>query len=212
MACGMAGNLNPSGWVASLFESHMEGPEMNRLVWLLAALAACVPDPAWAGFLGNTVNIQVRSPDIGTVSHDFGNYVVGSGIERLDIPAFDLTDTTISIFSLGPIQFGSTAFSGYSFTDAFGTIPAITNVSVDSRTNLPGFSGSRVTFNADQVFVNLSGLFMDSDPRQQVVLDVSFATAAAPEPATIVSLATGATVLIGYGWRRKGTGSTRTGR
>ena len=63
----------------------------------------------------------------------------------------------------------------------YGTIPPISGVSVNGATSLAGFNSSRVSFDADNIYVNWQGL--TAVPSQIVSLDVQFTEV--PEPATL---------------------------
>lgn len=127
---------------------------------LLFAAAIC---PAQGAFLtGNTVRIDYLFP---TVADSVGNSsaVVNSAVEFSNAFNFgyfniDVTDTGFQISFLDTLAGGSPAFNGIRLSDIQSTIGAFTSVVINPTSTLTGFGSSNVTFDADNVFVNLSGL------------------------------------------------------
>ena len=78
---------------------------------------------------------------------------------------FDIADTLIHIFTHGPTAGWAnppgTTHNGPVFTDYTGTSDPFTSVTIAS-TNLPGFDSSRISFDADQIRVDLRGLVHES--------------------------------------------------
>jgi hypothetical protein len=149
--------------------------------------------PASAGFLGKTIGVDARFPDQGTVCCGSEQAVVSNVVEfpAGSFPLYsglafvDIFDTQIEYGQTEATSYTVAAFNGFRFFDALDDIDAITNVSINAATNLSGFDASRVSFDADNVFINLQGLFADS--AHHVVLDVTFGPASAvPEPGTLV--------------------------
>jgi hypothetical protein len=172
---------------------------MLRHIVLAGLIALALTTPARAGFLGNTVGATFNDPDLATVFANLGTAVVGPGIEFPNAAPFgafglDLSDTNIRIAVTDPTNlrftFAANAFNGYVFTSVGGTIPAITGVSVNPETNLAGFTASRLTFDANHIMVNLSGLVfigpLNTLPLSVVSIDVQFAPTAVPAPPTLL--------------------------
>ena len=179
-----------------------------RATGILAAVIVAlhaIAATAHAGFVGHTVHLDFRLPDFATVNFDFGNAVVGPGVEfNTSAAAIDLTDLQISFDFVGPGAFVALGpFNGFKFNDALGTIPDITAVSINSN-NMGGFTASDVSFDANNIFLNFNSTGFDASTL--VVLDVAFAPSAVPAPASLMLVALG---LIGITaarrWRRAPT-------
>lgn len=96
---------------------------------------------------------------------EYPSLVDSGGGPYATIPvAIDLTNTTISFnFSqLGSGTFATAGFNGYVFSDAGGTLPAITGVSVDTNGTTLAINNSRLSFTADEIRVNVQGLGFNS--------------------------------------------------
>jgi hypothetical protein len=68
-------------------------------------------------------------------------------------------------------------------------------VTLDSATNVPGIDASRISFDAQDIYVNFSGITYGTG--QEVSLDVQ----AAPEPSYLLPLVIAAFLI--YGFRRR---------
>lgn len=162
------------------------------LLFFVAALS-----PAQGAFLnGNTVRVDYLFP---TVADSIGDpalnriAVVGSGVEfidflNLDFLDVDITDTGLRLSFSKTAAGGSPAFSGIRLSDINSTIAAFTSVTVKPTTTLSGFGTSNVTFDSDNVFVNLSGL----NPIQGNLIDININASSidptaidVPEPASV---------------------------
>ncbi len=177
---------------------------MNRFA-LLAATAiatAAIAAPASATLLaGNSVGIQYIFPNITTVYQDLGSNLVGTDAPTVFAPffSFSFTDTTATTSAF---QFNSswttTAFNGFRLYDINGTIAPITSVSINAASNMVGLDASRITFDADNIYVNWNGLAFDTGT--VVTLDIN--GSAVPEPASW-ALMIGGFGLIGASMRRR---------
>ena len=165
----------------------------------LAALAVvALPQAAAAQLSGQTIGAQYLFPNLGTVNIDFASQVVGVGVEfnAADQSQVDVGDASLAISSVpgqGPTALFPAAFNGYRIYDVGATLPTFMSVTVNAASNLPGFDATRVTFDADNIYVNLQDLVLL--PGQVALLDITFASTV-PEPGTVALVATG---LLGLG-------------
>lgn len=125
---------------------------------------------------------NVSSPYGGAAN---GNYVVGAGIEVANIVdgrgTLDISDhNLLADFSSDSTLAGS-AFNGFKISDVLGAINAFTSVTINGATNMAGFDASRITFDANNIWVNWQGLSFTS--KTIVSLDINVAKV--PEPASI---------------------------
>ena len=169
----------------------------TKFVGIAAVAGVCLSGtPASAGFLGHTVDADYRNPDLNSFYEDYPNAVVGAGVEFLALGFInvDLTDTDIKFSYVGTSQFGPATFNGMVFFDVLGTIDAITGVEVISSSF--GVNASRVSFDADHVFINWQGLpFSGLETTLRVSFDAVTATPSVPEPASLTLIGAGLTGL-----------------
>ena len=160
--------------------------------YAVMACAALLVGRADATLIGGTVRAQyatdsgsglnlVGSPDvIGPITADASD--VGSIL--LSQFTVDFNETSFSLSVTGS-SFSSLDFNGFRF-DEFGWQDApriITGVSVTD--NIDGFDASNVSYTADEIFVNFSGLYSGEGNSGEGIVDVIISTQVIPEPASI---------------------------
>ncbi len=129
-----------------------------------------MPTAAQAALLeSKTVNLQYFLPDMATPFADpgNGNYAVGAGVEVPDFAnsrtSVDFSDTNILLdFDLGGAFF-AVDFNGFRIFDVNGDIADIVGVSINALTNMVGLDDSRITFDANTIWVNWQGLIHNAD-------------------------------------------------
>jgi len=174
-----------------------------------ALLLSLVATPAAAGtiLLGQTVEAAYLYPTIDVV---FGaNEVeveVGGGQELSSFAGFvdiDFSDTSILIRAVRGGQDNSTVatFDGLRFFDVDDSIPAFETVLVNPASTFSGFTASRISVNADTIWVNLLGLGAIKQG-EVLLLDLveSGHPTPVPEPGSWLFLATAVAAILG--WKR----------
>lgn len=171
------------------------------LAMVILAIGLLAPAPADAGLIldGQTVTYQYFFPDLSSPygNADNGDKLVGPGVEVSNVAdnvaTMDISDTNLYVDYTVSTSWNPAVFNGFRITDTFGTIPDFTAVLINPVTNLVGFDSSRISFDADNIWVNWQGLAFN--PNTVVSLDLQ----AAPEPGTLALMALG---LFGVGTLR----------
>ena len=176
---------------------------MTRLTLLAAtAIATAFSAPASALLTGNSVGIQYIFPDITTVYQDLGSNLVGTDGPTAFPGYFDFSFTDATA-TTSAFQFASswttTSFNGFRLYDFNNTIAAFTSVTINPASNMTGLDASRITFDANNIYVNWNGLNFDSGTI--VTLDINGGSAV-PEPASWAMMI-GGFGLVGAAMRRR---------
>jgi len=157
-----------------------------------ALLAVAAAAPALAGPLdGAVVHSQYLYDSVSSVYEDYGNTTV-TGVTQLTdhlggVPGIRLLASGSNLTaSFADEPYGGTywnpaSFNGFVVFDDTNTAGAITNVTINGATNMAGFDSSRISFDADHIFINWQGLSFDNST--VVSLDLNGGSAA-PEPAS----------------------------
>lgn len=175
---------------------------------LLGAFA--LAGSAQAGLLGNTLGADPNFSTIGNLCCG-GPFsaVVGAGVEFApgSFPDYnrnayvDASDTSIEYGQTDGTIYADATFNGFHYYDALNAIDAILGVSINPATNLAGFDMSRVSFDANNVYINMQGL--SAGTAHRVVIDLRFdAVTAVPAPASLALAGLGLLMLGASAKRR----------
>jgi hypothetical protein len=181
-----------------------------------------------AGLEGSNVSLSYRFPNMSTIYNGPGasgtlTFQVGTSQEVTNWGGsqpggglnFNVSgDTILTTFSQTS-QWTGTMFNGWTLSDAGDNLPAITGVSVDGSTSIPGFTAGDVSFDSTDIYVNWAGLTVS--PSTQLLLDVTFAGQAANAPGVAAynlsgngSLTASGPEQIGYGTFTQSGGTNST--
>ena len=195
----------------------------------LSLLFVSVPSARAAGnvFDGKTFSVDYGVSSSGTASFIPLSNAGVTGSPGVEVPAMSgwAIDTAGSALSLtwdkaaDFMNFGSPPFIGFRISDTGNQLGDITGVSITNTAYTPsaygnlveGFTPSDVTFDANNIYVNLSTSMWHGTPmasmgdpfRDRIALAVEFQAAPIPEPKTYAMLLAGLG-LIGVMVRRRG--------
>lgn len=171
---------------------------------------AIVPAQAQVNFNGAAMTLFHDSPNVGTHLEN-RSIIVGPGTEAFNVVAgynLDVSATNLLVTFTHTGNWNPGTFNGLVLFDSNNVVPTITGVSIAS-TNSP-FDASRLSFDADNVYMNFASL--PTVNGQTVNVQVAFAGSgvAAPEPATLTLLAMGLLPIAGAAtWRKRRAAAVR---
>lgn len=154
------------------------------------------------GLDGTLFALSGCSPDLSSCS-SLGSASVGGGVEfpagGFSIHDIDLSTSTISFAYAGVFNttFLTSAFNGFVLTDVNDTLGDITSVAFSSGVGYMGGNTPGVSWDADNIFVNFSGIFASGDPPSMVVFDVTTAAVSDKPPTDIPAPTPLALLLLG---------------
>ena len=139
---------------------------------------------------GETITTTYYFPDLSSVYYlgPATDTVVPGGISNFaDFADITFSSNNILITTNRNAGINAVSFDGFVFYDPNGIFASVT---LDPSTNYAGFDASRLTFNADKIFVNVADLAGLSG--QTISLDIN-----TPEPETLLLFASGLLVILG---------------
>ena len=157
---------------------------------------------------GETLTAQLLAPNTGNVLSE-DDAVVGPGVEFqlfVLIPPsttpvlfteIDIFDTGAKTFFRQGASIPSDPFNGVRVFDTFGDVTAIRSVILGPVTNIPGLDQSRISFDEDNVFVNMAGLTVTPTSTFE------FSIEPVPLPAALPLFVSALAGLGFLGWRRR---------
>jgi hypothetical protein len=141
---------------------------------------------ASASIVGDTVNVSHYFPDLNSTNADMGSQVVPTanfsyfGYYNVVVGGDYLTYTS----GMAGWQWTDSTFNGPVLTDLNATF---TSASIDASSTLAGFDASRLTFDANHIYANMHGLYLDG----YLKINFESGSSAVPEPASIALMLAG---------------------
>jgi hypothetical protein len=174
-------------------------------VVVASALAMAAPASAALDLTGLTLTTGHFFPALG--SPDDGgpfNFTVGTSAPisygSIADHAIGASSYIINVYcGAGCFWTSPVSFNGFVMSDAFGVAPTFTSATINPVTSYAGFDASRVTFDANNIYVDLQGL----EANGKIVIDIN-GSGVIPEPGTWAMLIFGFG-LVGFAARRRTT-------
>jgi hypothetical protein len=161
----------------------------KKLFLVALATMALGMDSAFAGNIGDTVNVTYYFPDSASPYQDLGTQVISGAGNTFNFAGyFDVVVTDNQIFAQNfafTSMWSPASFSGFVVTDL--TQNFTSPYTVDVGTTMSGLTNANIMSSGNSVSVNWQGLSFD----QSTVVELTAGGAAVPEPATVA--------LFGFG-------------
>ena len=180
------------------------------IVCIVTCINVASTPPVQATLLdGQQVTWQEAYPTQTSINFPWGPLTVGPGPELTvqGVPtlidfSLDISDQKIRIDYPYSNLAATGTFNGYILRDASAVAPFET-VSLDRASTLAGMTSSRITFDAHDIFLNLSSLPVAAG--SSVIVDIN----SVPEPSALILavLALGGCTVVSWRRRRLGPGS-----
>ena len=156
---------------------------------------------------GQSLSYQYFFPDLASPCCKDYSFVVGSGVEVPDlvteIATLDVSDTQVTVqFIDGFGGFNEGAFNGFVLTGLAES--GFTSATVDGASTLAGFDSQNVSYDLNNVWVNLQG--QRFEPNQRLILDIAGPVPVVPEPSAAAAMLGGLAFLA---WFLRGRNGTR---
>lgn len=155
------------------------------------------------------MRLQYRFPGQGDVFTDYGAQTVGAGAEfNVNFPGggnIDIANSFFDIFWYGcgsGCSYTGSGFNGIRLNDDGLTLGAFTSVLLDNSTLTQNLNQSMISFNADEIFINWSGMGINENAFARIYVNTA-PPDVVPEPATVTLMATGLIGVLGAVARRR---------
>jgi hypothetical protein len=161
--------------------------------------AVCMAASASADSLdGQTITSTYFFPDTSTVFAGPQTTVVPGGItDFAGLADVTFSSNNILITLDRNANVNAVAFDGFNFADV---VAIFSTVTLDASSTYAGFDASRITFSANQIFVNVADL--PGLTGQTISLDINQATSPTPEPSSLMMLGVGLFGLAGLALKK----------
>jgi hypothetical protein len=185
-------------------------PMKTNIIKIIQALAISVSVAPCVvkseSLIGRTIGYQYYFPNLQTIYYNPAPFLVTAGVELPalynsgnDVATVDVTENgLVCDFYLDVGPWSERDFNGFRLFDATGTIWDFSSVTIAPETNMPGLNLSRISFDANNLYVNWQGLFYDSNTVVSIAIDF----APIPEPASWCLFAGGIVISLALARRR----------
>ena len=177
-----------------------------RLALVVTLLALSAVPASAALFSGQNVRVDYLVPDIST-SFAGQLVLVGVGAELPLFPtnaeflSLDISDHQLLITFSVDTPVNLETFNGLRISDTQAVLADFTSVSLNAASTQTGFLGGALTFDADNIYINLAGLNVVAG--RTLLFDVNplSGPTGVPEPTTLVMVGLGVAAI--YRWRQR---------